>query len=166
MIFLWIFNTSIWHHITVKYKFTNLPHHQSQIHFSGHHLAGFHYSTPRNQNHFQFSRHIHICLHILRLMKSHVHLWSVYRNHFSPSDRCRWTGQGIVTLTDLGQLLPWFLTPLILFSTPRPMSSHCTFQSDILRAAALCWIALVGPLWFSAPCPLPWLGWSSLHTNQ
>ena len=76
MIFLWIFNTSICHHITVKYKFTNLPHHQKgQIHFSGHHLAGFHQSTPRNQNHFQFPRHIHIRLHILRPLKSQVHLW-------------------------------------------------------------------------------------------
>ena len=90
MIFLWIFNTSICYYITVKYKFTNIPHHQKgQIHFSGHHLAGFHESTPRNQNHFQFPCHIHIHLHISRLMKSHVHSWSVYRNHFSLSDRCR-----------------------------------------------------------------------------
>ena len=51
--FLWIFNTSICHHITVNDKFANLPHHQKgQTHFSGHHLAGFHQSTPRNQNHF------------------------------------------------------------------------------------------------------------------
>ena len=77
----------------------------------------------------------------------------VYRNHFPPSDRCRWTGQGTVTLTDLVWLLPWFLTPPILLSTPfypRPMSSHCTFQSAILRVADLCWIALVGPLWLPA----------------
>ena len=136
MIFLWIFNASICHHITVKYKFTNLPHHQkAQIHFSGHHLAGSHQSTPRNQNHFQFLRHIHIRILILRLLKSHVHLWSVYRNHFPPSGRCRWTGQGMVTLTDLVQLIPWSLTSPTLLSTPfypLPMLSHCTFQSAIL----------------------------------
>ena len=91
MIFLWIFNTSICHHITVKYKFTNLPHYQKdQTHFSGRHLAGRH--LP-NQNHFQFSRHIHIRLHILRMhvmrVHRHAHLWSVYRNNFPPSDRCR-----------------------------------------------------------------------------
>ena len=56
--------------MTVKYKFTNLPHDQKgQIHFSSHHLAGLHQSSPRNQNHFQFPRHIHIRLHILRLLK-------------------------------------------------------------------------------------------------
>ena len=75
MIFLMIFNTSICHHITVKYKFRNLPHHhKDQIHFSGHHFAGFHQSAPHNQNHFQSPRHIHIRLHIFRLLKSHLHL--------------------------------------------------------------------------------------------
>ena len=76
MIFLWIFNTSICHNITVKYKFTNLPRHQKgQIHFSGDHIAGFHQCTPRSQNHIQFIHHIHTRLHISRLLKSHVHLW-------------------------------------------------------------------------------------------
>ena len=75
------------YYVTEKYKFTNLPHPQkSQIHFSDHHLANFHQCTPSNQNHFPFPRHIQIRLHILRLLKSQVHLWSVYRNHFPPSD--------------------------------------------------------------------------------
>ena len=91
MIFPWILNASICNHITVKYKFTNLPHHQKgQVHFSGHHLAGFHQSTPRNKNHFQFPRHTHIRLHIFMLLISHVYLLAICLEKYHGQQNFSW----------------------------------------------------------------------------
>ena len=129
MIFLWIFSTSICHRITVEYKFTNLPHHQKgQIHFSGHHLTGFHQSTPRNQNHFQFPFHIHIHLYILRLLKSRVHYLSISQSFSTIGSMLNETRHGnfdrpCSTAALISDTSHSFKHTFYLHQ----MSSHCTF---------------------------------------